>query len=72
MDTKDNSDGNEHLEEQREEPADGRSDGTNQDEEYSFLSETVKKRPVSMRKVLYKILCIAGAAVLFGVIAALV
>ena len=54
MDTKDNSDGNEHLEEQREEPADGRSDGTNQDEEYSFPERDRQKRPVGMRKVLYK------------------
>ena len=41
-------------------------------EEYSFLNETVKNPPLDIQKLLLKICGIIGAAVLFGVIAALV
>lgn len=41
-------------------------------EEYSFLKETVKKPPVDIQKILIKLTALSGAAILFGVIAALV
>lgn len=43
-----------------------------ENEEYSFLNETVKNPPLDIQKLLLKICGIIGAAVLFGVIAALV
>ena len=42
-----------------------------ENEEYSFLNETVKNPPIDFQKIFMKIIAIAGAAILFGVIAAL-
>ena len=42
-----------------------------ENEEYSFLNETVKNPPIDFQKIFMKVIAIAGAAVLFGVIAAL-
>ena len=38
-------------------------------EQYAFMKETVKSRPIRVRRVIYGILGIIGAAVLFGLIA---
>lgn len=42
-----------------------------ENEEYSFLNETVKNPPIDFQKIFMKIIAITGAAILFGVIAAL-
>ena len=42
-----------------------------ENEEYSFLNETVKDPPIDFQKIFMKVIALAGAAVLFGVIAAL-
>ena len=43
-----------------------------ENEEYSFLNETVKNPPIDMQRILVKLATLMGAAILFGVIAALV
>jgi len=40
-------------------------------EDYSFITEVIKKKPIDKRKILFQVGCIAGAAILFGVIAAI-
>ncbi|MDO4805225.1 MAG: trypsin-like peptidase domain-containing protein [Lachnospiraceae bacterium] len=50
----------------------GESRTEQEEEEYSFLNETVKDPPVNYRKILMKISMLTGAAILFGVVAALV
>ncbi len=76
MDTKnasgENENPEEHLQENRGDDSAGLDGSAEEDRDYAFLSETVKKRPVSIRRVFVNILLVSGAAVLFGVIAALV
>lgn len=43
-----------------------------EDEAYSFIDETVKKRPLPMRRFIFRILALAGSAALFGLVAGLV
>ena len=41
-------------------------------DDYSFIKEVIKKKPVDKRAVLIKMGCIIGSAVLFGLVAAFV
>ena len=45
-----------------------KEEGDEQDH-YSFMKETVKNRPIKVRRVIYLFLAVIGAAVLFGIIA---
>ena len=58
------------MDEQLRKPEDEQN--TNQDDSYSFMNETVKKRPLPVGKYLIRALEIIASACLFGLVAGLV